>query len=178
MRRKRKNNVPSQVLVALAAGIICLLIYLPALQCGFVNFDDPEYILNNDLIRHLDRDLFISAFTQAHVGWWMPLTWISLALDYHFWQLNPFGYHLTNILLHAVNTALVVLLAGAVTKVRSTDDLSLEPRYLHWAMLLLAGLFFGIHPLRVESVAWADGAEGCPKWIVLNQLSHFLSAAY
>ncbi len=142
-------------LIALTAGLLCLLVYLRALGCGFVNFDDPEYVLNNDIIRSLDWNLLVPAFTQAPVGWWMPLTWISFAIDYHFWGLNPFGYHLTNILLHAANTGLVVILADKVCRNRfPAGKHSQDMRYLYPGMLLLAALLFGIHPLRVESVAW------------------------
>jgi len=137
---------------ALIAGLICLLIYLPALQCGFINVDDPDYVLNNPLIRTLDPGTLLSIFGRSHLGWWMPLTWISLATDYHFWGGNPLGYHLTNILLHAVNTALVVLIADRA--VGREVDFQVRSGRRYAALLILAGLFFGIHPLRVESVAW------------------------
>ncbi|RII26159.1 MAG: hypothetical protein CXR31_10650 [Geobacter sp.] len=137
---------------AVAAGLITLLVYLRALTCGFVNFDDPFYVVQNFDIRHLDGSLFAKAFTTPFVELWMPLTWISLAIDYHFWGLNPAGYHLTNILLHAVNTGLVVLITDRLCRERFVA--SGGPRYLYPGMLLLAGLLFGIHPLRVESVAW------------------------
>ncbi|RII26161.1 MAG: hypothetical protein CXR31_10660 [Geobacter sp.] len=141
--------------MALVAGLICLLVYLRALGCGFVNWDDQDYILNNAAIRSLDANLVTWAFTNHVVGWWMPLTWLSFALDYHFWGLNPLGYHLTNIVLHAVNTGLVVLIAariGNYTVPESVPDCS---RWLTTGSLLLGGLLFGIHPLRVESVVWA-----------------------
>jgi hypothetical protein len=137
---------------AAIAGIICLLVYLRALSCGFVSMDDPDYVLNNAAIRRLDGPLLSWAFGAAHAGFWMPLTWLSLAFDYRFWGLNPAGYHLTNILLHAVNTGLVVLVADAVCRRMDHDGDGEGAAYP--AMLLLAGLLFGIHPLRVESVAW------------------------
>ena len=148
--------------IAFIAGIICLLVYLRALLCGFVNYDDPDYVLNNPLIRQLDLELLVRAFTEPHVGWWMPLTWISLAVDYRFWGVEPLGYHLTNILLHAVNTGLVVLIADRIfqghgSRVRDGGQKTgggEQGRYLYPATLLLAGLLWGIHPLRVESVAW------------------------
>jgi protein O-mannosyl-transferase len=147
----------STATVACAAGLICLLVYLRALGCDFVSYDDPDYVLNNPLIRHLDVRLIMSAFSKPYNGWWMPLTWISLAIDYHFWELNPLGYHLTNILLHSVNTGLVVLIADNLLK--SRRELRVEGRedaagYLYPVTLLLAGLLWGLHPLRVESVAW------------------------
>lgn len=150
----------------MAVLLLVPLLYLPALRCGFVHIDDPEYVLNNPLIRQLDLGTVISAFTQTPVGWWMPLTWISFAIDYRFWGLNPSGYHLTNILLHAVNSALVVLIADRLLKGRG--EKSREESYLYPAILLFAGLFFGAHPLRVESVAWITERKD-----VLNGLFFF-----
>jgi tetratricopeptide (TPR) repeat protein len=99
----------------------------------------------------------------------MPLTWISLAWDYKIWGFNPFGYHLTNIVHHAVNAGLVVLVAdkllsvegvglreGTLTNSTLNSQLStpLNNTYIYPAISLLAGLLWGLHPLRVESVAW------------------------
>jgi len=162
MRNKQTPLISNAVLIAaFAATAICLLFYLRALACGFVNFDDPAYVLENTAIRQLDSAFFLSAFSRAYEGFWMPLTWISLAVDYHFWGLNPFGYHLTNILLHAANTGLVVLIADRLLRrgpdpksgpEGSGDQQGYSRTYA--AMLLLAGLLWGIHPLRVESVTW------------------------
>jgi tetratricopeptide (TPR) repeat protein len=141
---------------ALVAGIICLLVYLRALTCGFVNYDDPMHILDNSFIRNLDSNLLFSAFTTTSIGGiWIPLTFLSFALDYHLWGLNPFGYHLTNIILHAINTGLMVLLADRLFRHSLIKSGILTETKLHYQWtLLLAGLLFGIHPLRVESVAW------------------------
>jgi hypothetical protein len=143
------------VLTALTASLICLIVYLRAIFCGFVDVDDPWYIHSCDQIKHLDWGLITWAFTSSYDPFLIPLTSISFALDYHFWAMTPLGYHLTNILLHAMNTGLVVLVAnrlcnGALFLPR--DSSAGSRQYL--AMILLAGLFFGIHPLRVESVAW------------------------
>jgi hypothetical protein len=72
-------------------------------------------------------------------------------VDYHFWDLNPLGYHLTNIMLHAMNCGLVVMIADRVLK---GTQCSMQAGWGYTATLLLAGLLWGIHPLRVESVAW------------------------
>lgn len=153
MKSSRKVVVATALIVAL----ISLLVYLRALDCGFVNWDDQIYILNNVDIRGLDRKFFVWAFTDTATGWWMPLTWLSFAVDYHFWGLDPFGYHLTNILLHAVNGGLVVLLADRLLAgaAGSGEQGPAPARWRYPALLLLAGLVWGLHPLRVESVAWA-----------------------
>ncbi len=155
-----KNGHNIAIKVAVMSGVISLLVYLRALSCGFENIDDPLYVLDNPAIRSLDWGFFTSVFTHTYINWWMPLTWISLAVDYHFWELNPFGYHLTNIVLHAVNTGLIVLIADRIIKGKG-DEAKAHPmikgggeRLGYFATLLLVGLLWGIHPLRVESVAW------------------------
>jgi protein O-mannosyl-transferase len=142
--------------MALGAGIICLLVYLRALGNDFVGLDDPIYVVENVTIRNLDGNTLVSAFTQLFAGdYWMPLTWISFAVDYRLWGLNPLGYHLTNILLHAANAGLVVLIADGLCREKfSGGGAGPGQKRLYQVMLLLAGLLFGLHPLRVESVAW------------------------
>jgi hypothetical protein len=161
-----KGNT-SVAYVAAAAAFICLLVYLRALSCGFVNWEDQDYVINNIGIRSLNYGMFAWAFTSTPVAsFWLPLTYISFAIDYHFWGLDPLGYHLTNILLHASNTGLIVLIADQMYCSKSNVDKNAqEPLWLYSAMLLFAALLFGLHPLRVESVAWVTERRG-----VLNGL--------
>jgi hypothetical protein len=148
-------------------------VYLRALGCNFVNFDDQDFVLNNSAIRHLDWDLFSWAFTTPG-DLWAPLTYVSFAIDYFFWELNPFGYHLTNILLHSVNTALVVLIADRIYQfLPLSEELLAKKRYLYPGILVLSGLLFGIHPLRVESVAWVSERKD-----VLNGVFTFASVYF
>ena len=149
--RADKPNIPVSRYAACAAAI-CLLVFLRALACDFINWDDPLYVTENPAIRILDWEFVRSAFTTSYMGWWMPLTWISFAIDYQIWGLNPFGYHLTNILLHAANTGMVVLIAGLLFQ--QTAPKQGQPEWPWRAAALLSGLLWGIHPLRVESVAW------------------------
>jgi len=166
MAMNAKISARTAGLTALTAACICLLVFSRALWCDFVNIDDGLYIIDNPGIRILDREFLSWAFTTSYMGWWMPLTWISFAIDYLFWGLNPFGFHLTNILFHAANTGMVVLLAdrflrgeNSLVPDRSEESStrngsSLIPSLQYPGILLLAGLLWGIHPLRVESVAW------------------------
>lgn len=154
MKREARINSLS---AAAVAGLACLLLYLPTLRCGFVNMDDPAYVLNNPLLELPLADMLVAAFTQAHAGWWMPLTWLSFALDHAIWGFNPLGYHLTNTLLHAVNTGLVVIVGAMAYRAVAPADAAGESGgdvRIAWWLPLLAGLLFGAHPLRVESVAW------------------------
>ncbi len=175
--------------MAAIAAMISLIVYLRSLGCGFVNLDDPDYVLNNPLIRKMDRELIYAAFTSSHAGWWMPLTWISFAVDFFFWGFNPLGYHLTNVILHSINTGLVVIISDRILRliacnyeqslpgVTCPDDLPDTVAFsmpYHW-QLLTAGLLFGIHPLRVESVAWvAERKDVLNGLFVLGALFFYL----
>ncbi|MBT0666533.1 tetratricopeptide repeat protein [Geobacter pelophilus] len=140
--------------VACAAVIITLLVYLRALSCDFVNWDDPDYVLNNELIRSLNWQFLVTIFTSIPYDFYIPLTTLSLAIDYHFWGMNPLGYHLTNILFHGANAGLLVLLAARLLAFTPFSESVPVRSKLYTATLLLAGLLFALHPLRVESVAW------------------------
>lgn len=149
-----KSSTRKVCIAALSAALFCLLVYLRALSCGFINLDDPVYVLNNSTIRHLDLALLTTVFSQPYYFGWLPLTYLSFAIDYHFWGLNPLGYHLTNILLHGCNAGLVVLIANRLYC--GSRDLRVDEGYLYPGILLLIGLVWGLHPLRVESVAWVS----------------------
>lgn len=134
--------------------IITLLLFLRGIFCDFVNYDDPQYVYSNPGIRIFDWQFLYESFTTSYMGWWMPLTWISFALDYQLWELNPLGYHLTNILLHAANAGLVVLIAHKIIPFLENRTITGTGSISLYLVPLLAGLLWGIHPLRVESVVW------------------------
>jgi tetratricopeptide (TPR) repeat protein len=96
-----------------------------------------------------------------YFGHYMPLTWLTLGFDYVLWGMNPVGYHVTSLAFHALNAVLCFfVLYGLFRRGRPGDD----PAPLLWAAAAGA-LFFSIHPLRVESVAWIterrDLTSGC-----------------
>jgi len=130
-------------------GILCLLLvaitlafYNPIAQNRFVDFDDLNYIVNNPQVQAgLTWSTVKWSFTTFKEGNWHPLTWLSHALDCQFFHLNPLGHHYTNLLLHAANAVLLFLLLQRATG-------------FTWQSLLVAGLF-AVHPVNVESVAWA-----------------------
>jgi hypothetical protein len=137
-----------------------VLCFLPALRNTLYVWDNEGYILYNDNIRTLSFATVSWAFTEFWCNYWAPLTWLSLAVDYAVWGLNPIGYHLTNIVLHAANAGLFFLLAHELLLAHFACDESPEKAIVPRGPLalwvpLLAALVFAIHPLRVESVAWA-----------------------
>ncbi len=151
-----RRALGSHGVMAVCAYFLVVVIYIPAIDFGFVNWDDPLYVINNQHIRQLNVETVKWAFTNAYAGFWMPLTWLSLAMDYHIAGLEPTIYHLHNIALHCANVVIVYLLCHRILSSvfgnqgganKDTD------RSWKWGALFCA-LFFGIHPLRVESVAW------------------------
>jgi Flp pilus assembly protein TadD len=108
----------------------------------FVDYDDPAYILDNPNF-HTGPSLeaAIRAFTTPHETNWIPLTWISLQIDYALYGADPTGYHLTNVALHALSSLLLFLVLSRMTGAR-------------WRSAFVAAVF-AVHPLHVESVAWA-----------------------
>src|SRR5271154_4944178 len=78
--------------------------YMPLKSNGFVNYDDNQYITDNPAVRSgLTHNGILWAITSTEVSNWHPLTWISLELDYQLYDLDPWGFHLTNLILHALN---------------------------------------------------------------------------
>ena len=141
--------------LAVMAGLVTFVVYLPALQNGFVSWDDNFYIYENDHIRHLNGEFFRWAFSEFYASNWHPLTWLSHAVDYAVWGLDPAGHHLSNNLLHSINTLLVTILAYRLLEVVfiSGSGPFMDKSDLP-AIALITGLLFGLHPLHVESVAW------------------------
>jgi Tfp pilus assembly protein PilF len=145
-------------LAALFVGVMTFLVYLPALRNGFVNWDDPDYVYENQNIQSIDSRSLGWMFSTFHLQIWHPLTWLSHAVDYAIWGLNPIGHHLTSIIFHGMNASLIVVLVMHLLDKRSEELLS-PPLYSpsHQSALIVAmatGLLFGLHPLHVESVAW------------------------
>src|SRR5271157_5244156 len=95
------------------AGLVSLLTFLVYLSClhnEFVFWDDNRYVYENPHLHPVNAVFFRWAFSDFYAANWHPLTWVSHALDYAAWGLNPLGHHLTNNVLHAINTFIVVLL--------------------------------------------------------------------
>ena len=141
-----------RISLALWLGLVTLAVYWPATRHEFLNYDDDAYVTANSHVRTgLTWDNIKWSILHAQVGNWHPVTMWSHLLDCQVYGLNSWGHHLTNVLLHAVNTVLVFLwlnrLTGAV-----------------WRSWVVAALF-GWHPLHVESVAWLaerkDVLSGC-----------------
>jgi hypothetical protein len=131
-----------RAILCLALIAVTLGFYSPIAHNGFVLLDDVPYILGNAPVRAgLAWDTVKWSFTTFHAGYWHPLTWLSHALDCQLFGVNPAGHHYVSLLFHAANAVLLFLLLQEATA-------------LLWPSLLVAVLF-ALHPVNVESVAWA-----------------------
>jgi protein O-mannosyl-transferase len=135
---QRRTVVLCLVLVAAT-----LAVYNPVNRNAFVNFDDDHYITGNPhVLAGLNWSTVKWAFTNYYEANWHPLTWLSHALDAQLFGLNPVGHHYTNVVLHGLNAVLLFLLLQSATG-------------FTWRSLMVAALF-ALHPVNVESVAWAS----------------------
>src|SRR5665213_2091610 len=122
-------------------ALITLAVYLPVRNDGFVNYDDTDYVTENNFVKNgLTWTDVKWAFTSFHASNWHPLTWISHMADCQWFGLNAGAQHFVNVLFHAANAALLFVLLMRLTN-------ALGPCFFIAAL-------FAWHPLHVESVAW------------------------
>jgi len=140
--------------IALFVALVTLAVFYPALRNQFVNWDDYELLVDNIRYRGLGWAQLRWMFSTFHTGHYQPLSWLTFALDYLIWGMDPFGYHLTNLVLHAANAALFYFLALRLLCLALSERFELADFGIR-AAAAFAALVFAIHPLRVESVAWA-----------------------
>jgi tetratricopeptide (TPR) repeat protein len=142
MLAPRFSSREKSLVLCLLLVMATLAVYNPIVRNQFVDFDDLSYIVKNPQIQHGVNWATVKwSFTTFREGNWHPLTWLSHALDYQLFHLNPAGHHYTNLLLHTANAVLLFLLL-----LRASGS--------GWPSFLVAALF-ALHPVNVESVAWA-----------------------
>jgi Flp pilus assembly protein TadD len=136
IRAKKRTLILGLVLV-----VATLVLYYPAIHHPFVNYDDDGYVTENHHVQSgLTWDTVAWAFTSYDQANWHPVTWLSHALDWQLFQLDPAGHHGTNVLLHALNVAVLfwILLQATGSAGRS----------------FMVAALFALHPINVESVVW------------------------
>ncbi|MFH0962506.1 MAG: tetratricopeptide repeat protein [Planctomycetota bacterium] len=141
----------ARTLVALAVACLTFVAFLPTLQNGFVNYDDDANLVLNKHYKGLGWANLAWMFTTFHLGPYQPLSWLTYAIDYELWGDKPVGYHLTSLLLHSASAGLLFLLSLHFAQIA----FGARPRGKDFLACAIAVLFFSVHPLRVESVAWA-----------------------
>jgi len=139
--KKTFCNVRLDVWISLFFVISILCVYWPVRNFSFVNFDDRQYVTDN---YHVQAGLTLKSirwsFSATHASNWHPLTWLSHMLDCQIYGMNPGHHHMTNVLLHILNTLLLFFIFKRISGSR-------------WKSSFVAALF-ALHPLHVESVAW------------------------
>ncbi|MEK6775303.1 MAG: tetratricopeptide repeat protein [bacterium] len=127
----------------LIAAFLISLVYLQSLRYPFLQtWDDPEYVTLNENIRSLDMPHIRRIFTSFSMGNYAPVQILSYAVDYRLFGAGHFGFRVTNLFLHFLNSILVFLLIRKINKIE-------------W-IAAVGGLLFAIHPVQVESVAWVS----------------------
>ncbi|HEY3244553.1 MAG TPA: tetratricopeptide repeat protein [Phycisphaerae bacterium] len=167
--------------LALLLVLVVVAAFWPALWNEF-NYDDVTNIEGNLNYRGLSWANLKWMFTTFEAGHYQPLSWLTLGLDYVLWGMRPFGYHLTNLLLHVGSTVLVYLIALRLIKAAWRESPVVarqEPRppiHVHVGAAL-AALLFGVHPLRVESVAWVtERRDVLSSFFLLGSVLAYLTA--
>ncbi|HEY6391778.1 MAG TPA: tetratricopeptide repeat protein [Bryobacteraceae bacterium] len=134
-------------------ALLTLLLFLPAVSNEFVNWDDERNFVLNPNYRGLGWTEIEWMWSSHLLGRYVPITWMTLGLDYTIWEMNPLGYHLTSVLFHTVNAVLFYFLSLALLRLAMRDR-SKEMQARIPVGALFAALLFALHPLRAESVAW------------------------
>src|SRR5262245_2883851 len=128
--------------ISLLLVLATALAYEPVRENDFINFDDGVYIVDNAHVQEgFTSEAIAWAFNVGYSGNWHPLTWLSHTLDVSLYGLEPLGHHLTNVALHSISAVLLFLLLARMTRAAGPSA--------------FVAAVFALHPLHVESVAWA-----------------------
>src|SRR5882724_6552752 len=147
----RRRTIADWMIPA-GVALVAVACFLPTLRNDFVLWDDDLNFTDNPSYRGLSWRQLRWMFTTVHGGHYQPLSWVTLGLDYTLWGMNPAGYHLTSVLLHAANAVLFYHVVLALLRRAAVSG----PALVLEGAASVGALFFAIHPLRVESVAWAS----------------------
>jgi Flp pilus assembly protein TadD len=149
------NGAPARLSLLAIAGIT-FVVFIPSLSNNFVDWDDNLNFITNPYYRGLGWTQLRWMLRATVTGHWIPATWLTLGLDYRLWGMNPAGYHLTNVVLHALNAVVFTLIAFRLLRLA-------RPRCAATTLgagSVAAALFFALHPLRAETVAWVTERRG------------------
>ncbi len=165
--------------VGVAIGLLTVFVFAPTLQYDFVNWDDDLYVYENPHLNPLTAGGMWRLLSQPYYRSYTPVAFLSHALDTAIWRLNPFGHHLSNVLIHAVNTALVFwlsLLVMIMWRKETNRRVSLNDATSSIISgAVITALLFALHPLRAESVAWiSDRKDLVAGFFMLSATIHYL----
>lgn len=137
------KKIKEHFIVFLLVTLGCVLVYWSVFSNEFIiTWDDDAYVLDNPLLTLDTKEKVNTLLTEGYQGNYHPLTMLSLSFDQLLWGKVPFGYHLTNLLFHILNTILLYLLTWKLIR--------------HKIIGFFTTMLFGLHPMHVESVAWVS----------------------
>jgi protein O-mannosyl-transferase len=145
----KRATIAWPIVLGLVTAVLAC--FAPALQNGFVDWDDDLNLTENARYRGFGLAQLRWMFGTTLGGHYQPLTWLSFAADHTLWGMRPGGYHLTSIALHTANALLVFVLLQMLVRPMTRGAQSVVA-----GAALVGALLFAIHPLRVESVVWAS----------------------
>jgi protein O-mannosyl-transferase len=135
---KKENNTRFYVLFGIL--FLTIIIFSNSLNNGFTNWDDSNYIIDNPAVKEFSVNKLGIMFSTLSDAIYQPLTILSFAVEYKIAGLNPALFHMDNLILHILNIFLIFYFFTLITG--------------RWEAAAIISLFFGIHPLHVESVSW------------------------
>ena len=136
-----RGRLRADLLACAVLTAAILAVWAGTVRNGFVGADDDAYVYQNPhVLAGLTRSGIAWAFSTRHYGWWQPMTWLSQMLDVELFGVDPAGHHAMSLVFHLANTLLLYGLLSRMTGARARSA--------------VAAALFGLHPLRVESVAW------------------------
>ncbi len=144
------NVLGIHALIVVLLIVISVFVYAPALEGEFLySWDDQRFVTDNYRITDMSMDGLKVIFTEPFFGVYTPITTLSLAIDYQIWGLNPYGYKLTNLIIHTANAVLVYILLFILMKpVGSPLLIAIGAG--------IAAFLFSLHPVQVEIVVWVS----------------------
>jgi len=150
MDQNKQTKLPSAKIathyfIIMAIAAITLWVLRSCLNNQFTNWDDPDYIISNSLVKDISLNNLKAIFSRPVMGIYHPITMLSYAIEYYFVRLSPWLYHFDNLVMHIVTTILVYAFVYLLTSRKITA--------------IITALLFGIHPMHVESVAWISGRK-------------------
>jgi protein O-mannosyl-transferase len=121
--------------------VLTVSVYYPVHTHPFFGPDDALYVVDTEPLHHgLNWETIWWSFRVLYMGNWIPLTWMAHAVDHRLFGLNPAGHHMVNVLLHALNTALLFWVLKRATEYTGRS--------------FLVAALFAMHPMNVEPVVW------------------------
>jgi protein O-mannosyl-transferase len=141
-----RSDRPAIILIA----ALSIIAFAPALTADFVTWDDDKNFTNNPYYRGLGWDQLTWMWSTTVMGHYIPLSWMTLGLDYEMWGMEPRGYHLTNVILHAAAAVALYFVTRRLLRIARPD----APEGRVQLVAVASALLFSVHPLRTESVAW------------------------